>query len=152
MTTAGATRVETPSVLAGGQLVVFSLQGERYALSIDKVQEIIRYTEPRTVDTGTAWLQGVISLRGRIIPICNLAGRLGLSGENSGDAKIVIVDAADGTAGLIVDDVDEVATVTADQLDSTPSHDSDSIQAIVKMNGQLVVLLDPEQLLAGTHQ
>jgi purine-binding chemotaxis protein CheW len=75
-----------------GQLVVFSLQGERYALPIGNVQEIIRYTEPRTIETGVPWVRGVISLRGKIIPICDLASRLGQPGAHSDDAKIVIVD------------------------------------------------------------
>ena len=60
------------------QLVIFSLGSEEYALPITRVQEIIRYTEPRIVASQTAWIRGVINLRGKIVPVCDLAERLGL--------------------------------------------------------------------------
>ena len=60
------------------QLVIFSLHGEQYALPITTVQEIIRHTEPRSLASSTPWIKGVINLRGKIIPVCDLAGRLGL--------------------------------------------------------------------------
>jgi len=60
------------------QLVVFSLGEEEYALPITQVQEIIRYQEPRAVASDSSWIRGVISLRGRIIPVCDLAERLGV--------------------------------------------------------------------------
>ena len=91
------------------QLVIFSLGSEEYALPITRVQEIIRYTEPRIVASRTAWIRGVINLRGKIVPVCDLAERLGLRIERSGVAKIVIAETATGTAGIIVDDVEEVA-------------------------------------------
>jgi len=55
------------------QLVVFSLGSEEYALPIGSVHEIIRFTEPRTVASDAAWIRGVIGLRGKIIPIFDLA-------------------------------------------------------------------------------
>ena len=85
------------------QLVIFSLGTEEYALPITRVQEIIRYTEPRVVASRTAWIRGVINLRGKIVPVCDLAERLGLELERSPVAKIVIVETQTGTAGVIVD-------------------------------------------------
>src|SRR3954451_8667571 len=90
------------------QLVVFTLGDEEYALPITQVQEIIRYVEPRAVASEEPWIKGVISLRGKIIPVCDLAARLGLSNVRADGAKIVIVETAGGTAGVIVDDVEEV--------------------------------------------
>ena len=63
------------------QLVIFSLGNEEYALPITRVQEIIRFTEPRNVASHTAWIRGVINLRGKIVPVCDLAQRLGLPTE-----------------------------------------------------------------------
>jgi purine-binding chemotaxis protein CheW len=54
------------------QLVVFSLGEEEYALPIEAVHEIIRYTEPRSVASSVGWIRGVISLRGKIIPVYDL--------------------------------------------------------------------------------
>ena len=61
------------------QLVVFTLGTEHYALPIQQVHEIIRYSEPRSVASRADWVRGVISLRGRIVPVYDLAARLGAS-------------------------------------------------------------------------
>ena len=66
------------------QLVVFSLGSEEYALPIGAVHEIIRYTEPRSVASEVAWIRGVIGLRGKIIPIFDLAARMELEPTGTG--------------------------------------------------------------------
>jgi purine-binding chemotaxis protein CheW len=131
------------------QLVVFSLGEEEYALPITQVQEIIRFSEPRAVAAEQDWLKGVISLRGKIIPVCDLAARLGLAGERAESAKIVIVETTDGTAGVIVDDVEEVLMLDDDQLDVVPGAGADFIEAIAKIDDRLVVLLSPDGIFAG---
>jgi purine-binding chemotaxis protein CheW len=128
------------------QLVVFSLGSEEYALPIGSVHEIIRFTEPRTVASDAAWIRGVIGLRGKIIPIFDLASRMGL--EHSAPDKIVIVESSAGQVGVMVDEVEEVLTVTSDQLEGVPAANSESIQAIAKIDDRLVILLDPEGLFA----
>jgi purine-binding chemotaxis protein CheW len=124
------------------QLVIFSLQGEQYALPITTVQEIIRHTEPRSLASSTPWLKGVINLRGKIIPVCDLAGRLGLPGHGCENPKTVVAETPAGTVGVIVDDVDEVRTISADQLEITPSADPDAVTAIAKLDDRMVVLLN----------
>jgi purine-binding chemotaxis protein CheW len=131
------------------QLVVFSLGSEEYALPITRVQEIIRYTEPRMVASRTAWIRGVINLRGKIVPVCDLAERLGLRLERSEIAKIVIVETETGTAGVIVDDVEEVMTVDDAQLEAVPAADATYVDAIAKLDDRLAILLNPDGLLAG---
>jgi purine-binding chemotaxis protein CheW len=133
------------------QLVVFSLGDEEYALPIADVHEIIRYTEPRSVAAESGWVRGVISLRGKIVPVYDLAARLGLQAERTGEgAKIVIVESAtDMLAGVVVDDVEEVLTVDDSQLDAVPAAGSPSIEAIAKIDDRLVILLDPEGIFAG---
>jgi purine-binding chemotaxis protein CheW len=131
------------------QLVIFSLGSEEYALPITRVQEIIRYTEPRTVASRTAWIRGVINLRGKIVPVCDLAERLGLGFERSDIAKIVIVETETGTAGVIVDDVEEVLTVDDAQLEDVPAADTAYVDAIAKLDDRLAILLNPDGLLAG---
>jgi purine-binding chemotaxis protein CheW len=133
------------------QLVIFSLGGEEYALPITRVQEIIRYTEPRSVASRTPWLRGVINLRGKIVPVCDLAQRLGLALERPESAKIVIVETAAGTAGVIVDDVDEVLTVHPEQLEDVPTADSAYVDAVVRIGDRLAILLDPDGLFAGVQ-
>jgi purine-binding chemotaxis protein CheW len=131
------------------QLVIFSLGSEEYALPITRVQEIIRYTEPRMVASRTAWIRGVINLRGKIVPVCDLAERLGLDHERAGIAKIVIVETETGSAGIIVDDVEEVMTVDDAQLEDVPAANTAYVDAIAKLGDRLAILLNPDGLLAG---
>ena len=134
------------------QLVVFTLGSEQYALPIEQVHEIIRYDEPRSVASPIAWVRGVISLRGRIVPVYDLAARLGLSSELTDQTKIVIVKAGAETAGVIVDEVDEVLTVEDSDFEEVPGADSELIDAIAKLGDRLVVLLKPSTIFSSTEE
>jgi purine-binding chemotaxis protein CheW len=135
------------------QLVVFSLGDEEYALPIADVHEIIRYTEPRSVASSLDWVRGVISLRGKIVPVYDLASRLGCAAcEEVDERKIVIVEAATQLAGVVVDDVAEVITVDAEQLERLPSADEAAIDAIVKLDDRLIVLLSPAGLFGAAAE
>lgn len=123
------------------QLVVFTLGAEHYALPIHAVNEIIRYSEPRAVASRTDWVRGVISLRGRIVPVYDVAARLRVGSERTEHAKIVIVEAGAEIAGVIVDSVEEVLTVAADQLKQAPGADSEMIESVVRVDDRLIVLL-----------
>ena len=130
------------------QLVVFSLGSEEYALPIGAVSEIIRFSEPRTVASEAAWIRGVIGLRGKIIPVFDLAARMALSEVGSDPGKIVIVETGTGQVGVMVDEVEEVLTVSAEQLEPVPTADSASIEAVAKIEDRLVILLNAEGLFA----
>jgi len=112
------------------QLVVFNLGDEHYALPIAQVHEIIRYAEPRSVVSRTDWVKGVISLRGQIIPVYDLAARLGVPSRLTPQAKIVIVDG-----------VEEVLTIDGEQLQAAPGTDPSVVEAIAKVGERLIVLL-----------
>ena len=93
------------------QVVVFGLGEERYATDVTRVQEIIRWTEPRSVSSSLPAVRGVINLRGKIIPVCDLDACLGaVSSAPDEDSKIVVVETSAGVCGLIVDEVHEVRT------------------------------------------
>jgi hypothetical protein len=66
------------------QAVVFVLDGDEYALPIGQVQEVINYTEPRSISSEVSWVRGVINLRGTTLPVCDLAARLGRPRHGSG--------------------------------------------------------------------
>ena len=138
------------SEITSQQLVVFSLGSEEYALPIGAVHEIIRFTEPRSVASEVAWIRGVIGLRGKIIPIFDLAARLELAAGDAEPGKIVIVETGTGQVGVMVDEVEEVVDATSDQLEAVPTASVDSIDAIAKIGDRLVILLNPEGLFART--
>jgi purine-binding chemotaxis protein CheW len=131
------------------QLVVFTLGDEEYGLPITQVQEIIRFSEPRTIPNPHASIRGVINLRGRIIPVCDLKLQLNVGfGEVADEAsKIVIVESQSGSAGLIVDGVNEVMTVTEDQLEPEAGSQDGYLNGIAKVDERLIVLLDAPGLI-----
>jgi purine-binding chemotaxis protein CheW len=129
------------------QFVVFHLGGEEYALPIAQIQEVIRFTKPRSVASEDAWVIGVISLRGKIVPVVDLAGRLGVSATSDEESKIVIVESDAQTVGMVVDAVDEVITIDEDQLDTTTIVDREIVSGIAKVDERLVVTLDAKSLL-----
>jgi purine-binding chemotaxis protein CheW len=102
------------------------------------------------------WVRGVISLRGRIVPVYDLAARLGVPSQLTEQTKIVIVEAGNETAGVIVDGVEEVLTVEDEHMQDAPGADSTLIDSIAKVGNRLVVLLkagaifaDPELAVAA---
>ncbi len=133
------------------QLVVFTLCGEQYALPIQHVQEIIRYTQPRPVASSDCWVRGVLNLRGRIVPVYDLAARLGVSSEVSEQSKIVIVETGNETTGVIVDEVDEVLTLEEQHFEQAPGADATLVEAIAKVGDRLVVLLAPATIFPGVE-
>ncbi|MFL5817098.1 MAG: chemotaxis protein CheW [Conexibacter sp.] len=136
-----------PTVTDTFQLVVCALGDEEYGLPVGQVREIVRYTEPRPVASDVPWMRGVISLRGRLVPVHDLAVRLGLPSASaaavpSEAAKLVIVETADEPVGVLVDDVVEVLTVEPGQLEPVPSGSG----RIARVGERLVLLLDGEEL------
>lgn len=133
------------------QIVVFGLGREEYALTISEVQEIIRYVEPRSVASDSAWILGVISLRGKIIPVCDLAMRLGVPRGESPATKIIVVEAGDHTVGLVVDDVTEVLTVEEASIEDLRVATGNSAHSIIKVDERLIVLLASQSIFESTE-
>jgi purine-binding chemotaxis protein CheW len=132
------------------QIVVFGLGQEEYALTISDVQEIIRYVEPRAVASDAPWIRGVISLRGRIIPVCDLATRLGVE-PGSEPTKIIVVESGEHTVGLVVDDVIEVLTIDRDQIEELRLVSGSSVHSVAKVDERLIVLLSSEGIFDSSE-
>lgn len=134
------------------QLVVFTLGEEEYGVPITLVQEIIRYAQPRPIPGSPSGVEGVINLRGRIIPVVDLRARFGIYGERPEESKIVIVEMTEATVGVIVDEVKEVLSITGEQTEPPPhgAGDADYLEAVAKLEGRLLVILDLERLLVGS--
>lgn len=133
--------------LESQQLVVFRVGPEEYGLEISRVQEIIRYVSPRQVSSDVPSLLGVISLRGKIIPVFDLAAMLGVDRvTEDASSRIVIASVAGEVSGLLVDGVDEVLTVGNDRFDEVPVASDRAVQAIAKLGERLVLVLDGDLL------
>jgi purine-binding chemotaxis protein CheW len=145
--------MSNPSTQASSsrQFVVFHVCNEEYALPIDQIQEVIRYTQPRSVVSEDPCVIGVISLRGKVVPVSDLARRLGVTATASEDSVIVIIEAEGETIGMIVDAVDEVVSIEYDQVDATTVADRRIVSGIAKLDERLVVVLEPQAFGGSTE-
>jgi len=138
------------------QLVVFDLASELYGVDIGVVREIIRMQKLTRVPESAAYFEGVINLRGKIIPVIDLRKRLGQPiSEQDNDTLIVVVDVNEHDIGVIVDAVAEVLRISADSIEPTTSvittSDSQYLLGIAKLEDKLIILLDLEQALSDTQ-
>jgi purine-binding chemotaxis protein CheW len=129
------------------QFVAFRLGSEEYGISILQVQEIKRITDITRVPHAPAYVQGVINLRGSVLPVIDLKKRLNFSSQDyTDDTRIVIVKFEDYSVGMIVDAVSEVLRLTDEQIEPSPAFvgglDAEYIQGIAKVDGRLVILLN----------
>ncbi len=134
------------------QLVTFSLGTEEFSIDILKVQEIIRPMDITRVPGAPGFIEGVINLRGKVIPVMDLRKRLGMPPqEETRDTRIVVVEVGGKTVGLKVDSVSEVLRLPTDRIEPPPTFDSvqdtDCIQGVGKLEDRLIILLDVEKVL-----
>ncbi len=145
------------------QVITFSLvnettkKKENYAVPIEQVKEIRNYTDITTVPKAKKFVQGVMNLRGLIIPVIDLKKRLGFGEadiKNQAKYKIIIADVRDSIYGLIVDKVEHVMHISPKEIEPVPSDSFESyhyIKGIAKTQGQLLVLLDIIALLEDSE-
>jgi len=139
------------------QLVTFNLDNEEYAVAILKVQEIIRMKEITRVPNSPAEVEGVINLRGKVIPVVDLRKKFGLAGkENDEQSRIMIMDIQGITMGLVVDSVSEVLRIPSSTVEPTPPMASnisaEFIKGIAKLEDRLIILLDMDRLLGRAEE
>ena len=139
------------------QLVTFTLGSEEYAVDILKVQEINRMKEITRVPNSPAYVEGVINLRGKVIPVVNIRKKFGLpEKENDEQSRIMIIDIQGITMGLVVDSVSEVLRVPSNIVEPTPPMASnistEFIKGIAKLEDRLIILLDMDRLLGRAEE
>lgn len=135
------------------QLVSFKLQDEEFGVDILSVQEIIRMQPITAVPNAPVFVEGVINLRGRVIPIIDLRKRFGLKHKGHDKAtRIVVVMIEQITVGLVVDEVSEVLRLSADTVEPPPpivaGIESDYIKGVGKLEDRLLILLDINKILS----
>ena len=146
------------------QLVSFVIEGEEFGIDILKVQEIIRPVPITRVPNAPAFVEGVINLRGRIVPVIDARKRFGLPARAMDESsRIVVVELTGKTAGssktvgFIMDAVREVIRVERSVIEPPPELavgiDADYLSGVAKLDGpegsgRLLILLDVERVLA----
>lgn len=144
---------ESAVVESEEQLVVFELANEVYGVDIGRVQEIIRMTTITRLPRAPEFVEGVINLRGKVIPVVDLKKRFGLRDSEEGrSSRIVVVDVGQQTLGMVVDGVSEVLRVTKGAIEPpspvVTTIESDYIRGIAKLEGRLIILLDLDKVLS----
>ena len=135
------------------QLVIFKLENEDYGLPISKVQEINRMVTVTRLPQTPDFMEGIINLRGRVIPVVDLRKRFGFEAkEYQETTRIMVVDISGQTVGLIVDAVNEVVKIAGESIELPPPAfvmDAKFVQGIGKLENRLVILLDINRILTS---
>ena len=139
------------------QLVGFKLGKEEYGIDILKVQEINRIAEITKIPQSPDFVEGVINLRGNVIPIIDLRKRFHMPERTHDKQTRIVVGEIEGrTVGLIVDAVSEVIRLPANTIEPTPkivSRDqADYITGVGKLEDRLLMLLDIDKILTGSDK
>lgn len=138
-------------------LVVFRLLDQEYGLMASGVREIIRNRATTRVPNSSEYIDGVINLRGRIIPVFNIRRRLQMAeaeAEMQADLTVMVIESEGNDAGLLVDRVTDVVKIDESQVDQTVSYikglaGKQYIQGTVDLGGRLVTMLKLEPLLSS---
>lgn len=135
------------------QLVVCQLAEETYGINIANVREIITMQKITRVPKTPEFIEGIINLRGRILPVIDLRKRFGLVvSEYTRATRIIEVETGGKSVGIIVDGVSEVLRISRDWVEPPSpfivSLDSEYIRGVAKVEDRLIILLDLDKVLS----
>jgi purine-binding chemotaxis protein CheW len=136
------------------QLVSFNIGEEEFGVDILKVQEINRMCAVTRVPNAPEYVDGVINLRGKVIPIIDLRSRLGMPRKEHGkNTRIIVVEVGGKVIGFVVDAVREVLRIPGNVTEPPPSIlgsvREEYITAVGKLDDRLLILLDLEKVLVA---
>lgn len=139
------------------QLVTFRLGNEEFGVNIHELQEIIRMMPITRVPKAPPFVEGVVNLRGQVIPIIELRRRIGMEHTDHGKAtRIIVVQLGKKTVGFIVDQVGEVKRIPSRVVEPPPpivaGIESEYISGVGKLEDQLLILLDLNRLLSDEEK
>jgi len=139
------------------QLVTFSVGAVSFKINVFQVHEILRYQEPTPMPKSPAFVEGVLDVRGTLVPVVDLRKRFEAHDlRYDDDTRIVLVDFQSERLGLIVDEVSEVMRVAETAVNAPPQYvkglSAEFIRGIVRMDARLVVLLDLDRILSSQER
>ncbi|HXX63760.1 MAG TPA: chemotaxis protein CheW [Bacteroidota bacterium] len=139
------------------QLVSFKIGDEEFGVDILKVQEINRMLDVTRVPNAPECVDGVINLRGKVIPIISLRRRFRLERkENDKNTRIVVVELDGKVVGFVVDAVSEVLRIPRSVTEPPPSVvsgiEAEYIRAVGKLEDRLLILLDLEKVMTVSEK
>jgi len=138
------------------QLVIFKLGNEEYGVDIMQVKEIIRTTTITKIPQVPSFVEGIISLRGEILPIIDMRKKFGLpETERTRQTRILVINLDNMTIGGIVDEVTEVLRIPNDAITPPPpvikGVNTEYLQGVGQINGRIIILLDMSKILTSNE-
>jgi len=137
------------------QLVSFRIGDEEFGLDILRVQEIIRIQALTRVPNSPDFVDGVINLRGKVIPVIAIRRRFGLEDlAHDKQTRIVVVEVQGTVLGFIVDSVSEVLRIPADTVEPPPrlgKVEREYVSGVGKLDNRLLILLDVDRLMSDSE-
>lgn len=142
--------------MAEKQYVVFKLGNEKYCADIANVGSITEFDDITKVPNTPSYIEGVINLRGEVIPIVSLKKRFDVKeAAASEDARIIIITYDGKNVGFLVDDASQVIRIDDENIEPTPAiiagEDRKYISGVGKVDGTIVVLLDLIKILSDSE-
>lgn len=150
---ADAQDAEAPQAPASWETwVTFLLAGETYAFAVTVIEEILRVGAITRVPDAPRPVRGIVSVRGRVVPVVDLRVRLGLPGaEPDAQARLLVASLRGRAIGLLVDAVHQVVRLDRQRFEPPPADvmttQSQYVTAVCSHEGRLLILLDAEQVL-----
>lgn len=135
------------------QLVIFQLATEEYALPISQVKEIIYYTVPTKIPNAPSYIEGVINLRDKIIPVVDIGKKLHITIQPLEEKQTLIVEINKLTIGLVVNGVKEVVhfeNFAAEDIKEIDSKNQ-TIKSVLKKDKRMIILLNLQQIFSENN-
>lgn len=128
------------------QIVVFTLGDKEYAMDSRTVEEIIKKMDSTVVPKSPAWIEGLINLRGNVVPLVNLSKLLHRE-DNQCYTNIVIIQNHDGKIGILVNEIKEVRKINDEDIEKGSIESGNGIVGIIQLDGRLVNYIDLDLLI-----
>jgi purine-binding chemotaxis protein CheW len=134
------------------ELIAFRIDKQEFCVDIMSVREIRGWTQTTALPRSPAYVRGVVNLRGAVLPIVDLALRLGFAATDPQARHVIIVaQIGEQIVGLLVDEVSDIITVTKDQIQPTPDVASDLVktfvQGLLAIDDRMISLISMDRIL-----
>ena len=142
--------------MAEQQLVVFGLGKEEFGIDISRVREIVRLQNITAIPRSMDFVEGIVNLRGQIVPIVDLCKRFRVAGANSAEEsarRIIVVNMAEQNIGILVDGVSEILRIPDDSIEPTPpivagGVAAEFIRGVAKLDDRLIIFLELDKVFS----
>lgn len=134
------------------ELISFRIGAQEFCVDIMAIREIRGWTAATALPQSPSFVRGVINLRGAVLPIVDLASRLGFESTEANDRNVIIVaQIGEQVVGLLVDAVSDILTITDDMIQPTPDVASETaktfVRGLIPMDGRMISLIGLERVL-----